>query len=164
MSYSAFLKEKLLSLIREMEPYRWLFTRSPEKDFSRVRKWSFSEVMRFIISMEGKSLKDELLEYFDFSTETPSNSSFNQRRAQILPEAFEFLFREFSNIVPDEMKYRGYRLLACDGSDLNIAHNPQDKLTYFQSTPDSKGFNLMHLNALYDLMNRTYADIYLSNQ
>ena len=84
MSYSAFLKEKLLSLIREMEPYHWLFTRSPEKDFSRIRKWSFSEVMRFIISMEGKSLKDELWEYFDFSTETPSNSSFNQRRAQIL--------------------------------------------------------------------------------
>ena len=158
MSYSAFLKEKLLSLIREMEPYRWLFTRSPEKDFSRVRKWSFSEVMRFIISMEGKSLKDELWEYFDFSMETPSNSSFNQRRAQILPEAFEFLFREFSNIVPGEKKYRGYRLLACDGSDLNIAHNPQDKSTYFQSTPDSKGFNLMHLNALYDLLNRTYAD------
>ena len=103
-------------------------------------------------------MKDELLEYFDFSTETPSNSSFYRRRAQILPEAFEFLFREFSNIVSGEKKYRGYRLLACDGSDLNIAHNPQDKSTYFQSTPDSKGFNLMHLNALYDLMNRTYAD------
>ena len=46
MSYSVFLKEKLLSLIREMEPYHWLFTRSPEKDFSRIRKWSFSEVIR----------------------------------------------------------------------------------------------------------------------
>ena len=49
MSYSAFLKEKLLSLIREMEPYHWLFTRSPEKDFSRIRKWSFSEVIRVCV-------------------------------------------------------------------------------------------------------------------
>ena len=158
MSYSAFIKVKLQSLINEMDQCHWLFTRNPEKDFSRIRKWSFREVMRFVISMEGKSLKDELLEHFHFSEETPTNSSFNQRRAQILPEAFEFLFREFTAITSMEKLFRGYRLLACDGSDLCIAHNPQDETTYFQSTPDSRGFNQMHLNALYDLLSRTYVD------
>ena len=158
MDYSAFIKEKLLSLINEMDQYHWLFTRNPEKDFSRIKKWSFGEIMRFIISMEGKSLKDELLEHFNFSVDTPTNSSFNQRRAQILPEAFEFLFREFIAVVSGEKLFRGYRLLACDGSDLCIAHNPQDETTYFQTTPDSKGFNQMHLNALYDLLARTYVD------
>ena len=158
MDYSALIKEKLLSLINEMEQYHWLFTRKPEKDFSRIKKWSFGEIMRFIISIEGKSLKDELLEYFNFSAETPTNSSFNQRRAQVLPEAFEFLFREFTAIASGEKQFRGYRLLACDGSDVCIAHNPQDETTYFQSTPDSKGFNQMHLNALYDLLTRTYVD------
>lgn len=158
MSYSAFIKEKLLSLINEMDQYHWLFTRKAEKDFSRIKKWSFGEIMRFIISMEGRSLKDELLEHFNFSVETPTNSSFNQRRAQILPEAFEFLFREFTAIAAGEKLFRGYRLLACDGSDLCIAHNPQDETTYFQSTPGSKGFNQMHLNALYDFLSRTYVD------
>ena len=158
MKYSVFIKEKLLGLINEMDHYHWLFTRNPEKDFSRIKKWTFKEVMQFIISMEGKSLKDELLEHFHFSEETPTNSSFNQRRAQILPEAFEFLFREFTSIASGEKLFRGYRLLACDGSDLNIAHNPQDETTYFQSTQDSKGFNQMHLNALYDLLSRTYTD------
>ena len=158
MKYSAFIKEKLVSLINEMDQYHWLFTRNAEKDFSRIKKWSFSEIMRFIISMEGKSLKDELLEHFNFSVDTPTNSSFNQRRAQILPEAFEFLFREFTAVASGEKLFRGYRLLACDGSDLCIAHNPQDETTYFQSTPDSKGFNQMHLNALYDLLSRTYVD------
>ncbi|MBP5168231.1 MAG: IS4 family transposase [Oscillospiraceae bacterium] len=158
MSYSAFIKEKLLSLINEMDQYHWLFTHKPEKDFSRIKKWSFGEVVKFIITMEGKSLKDELLEHFDFSTDTPTNSSFNQRRAQILPEAFEFLFREFTAITSGNKKFHGYRLLACDGSDLCIAHNPQDTTTYFQSTPDSKGFNQMHLNVLYDLLARTYVD------
>lgn len=28
-----------------------------------------------------------------------------------------------------EKKYNGYQLLACDGSDLNIARNPEDKDT-----------------------------------
>ena len=158
MNYSTFIKAKLQSLINEMDQCHWLFTRNPEKDFSRIKKWSFGEILRFIISMEGKSLKDELLEYFDFSVDTPTNSSFNQRRAQILPEAFEYLFQEFTAIASGEKLFHGYRLLACDGSDLCIAHNPQDETTYFQSTPDSKGFNQMHLNALYDLLSRTYVD------
>ena len=158
MRYSSWIKEKLLSLIKELDQYHWLFTRNAEKDFSRVKKWSFGEVVRFIISMEGKSLKDELLKRFNFSMETPTNSSFNQRRAQILPEAFEFLFREFNQVTYQEKLHRGYRMLACDGSDLSIAYDPLDETTYFQSTPDSKGFNQMHLNALYDLLNRTYED------
>ena len=60
MNYSTFIKEKLVSLINEMDQYHWLFTLNAEKDFSRIKKWSFGEIMRFIISMEGKSLKDEL--------------------------------------------------------------------------------------------------------
>jgi hypothetical protein len=143
MRYSSWIKEKLLSLIKELDQYHWLFTRNAEKDFSRVKKWSFGEVVRFIISMEGKSLKDELLKRFNFSMETPTNSSFNQRRAQILPEAFEFLFREFNQVTYQEKLHRGYRMLACDGSDLSIAYDPLDETTYFQSTPDSKGFMVL---------------------
>lgn len=142
-----------------MDTYHWLFTKNPDTDFSRKKKWSFEEVMKFIITMEGKSLKDELLEYFDFNNDTPSNSSFNQRRSQILPDAFEFLFREFTDFYgTEDFTYKGYRLLACDGSDLCIAHNPNDDTTYFQSIPGTKGFNQLHLNALYDLCARTYVN------
>ena len=158
MSYSIWLKGKLLSIIKEMDRAPWLFTRNPPKDFSRVKKWSLSETIRFIISMEGKAVRDELLEYFDYSGDTPTNSSFSQRRAQILPEAFEYVFHEFNRESYTENLYHGYRLLACDGSDLNIAHNPEDPTTYFQSLPDTKGFNQIHLNALYDLRSRTYVD------
>lgn len=158
MNNSALIKDTLLSLIHEMDQYRWLFTRNPETDFTRVKKWSFSDMIRFIITMEGSSLKDELYDYFNFSCDTPTNSSFNQRRSQVLPEAFEFLFHEFTNRVSYEKLYHGYRLLACDGSDISIAHNPEDKTTYFQSTPLSRGFNQLHLNAIYDLQTRTYMD------
>ena len=48
MNYSTFIKEKLVSLINEMDQYHWLFTRNAEKDFSRIKKWSFGEIMRFI--------------------------------------------------------------------------------------------------------------------
>lgn len=138
MNYYTQVKDRLFSIVEEMNSYHWLFTKNPDKDFSRKKKWSFDEIMRFMLVMEGKSLKNELLHYFD--NLTPSNSSFNQRRAQILPEAFEFLFHEFTDSFHDSFAgHKGYRLIACDGSDLCIAHNPDDKTTYFQSAPDSKG-------------------------
>lgn len=159
MNFADAVKQTLFSVIKNMNTYRWLFTQCPEKDFSRNKKWSFEEMLKFILTMEGKSIKDELLEYFEFDISTPTNSSFNQRRKQILPEAFEFLFHEFTDIYEKTWKtYKGYRLIACDGTDLCIAHNPEDKTTYFQSLPDSKGFNLLHLNAFYDLSSRVYVD------
>jgi hypothetical protein len=81
MDYATNIKNRLFTLIDEMNSSCWLFTRNPNKDFTRKKKWSFSEMMKFMISMEGKSLKDELYEYFDYNYETPSNSSFNQRKA-----------------------------------------------------------------------------------
>ena len=115
MNFSTEVKQKLFSIIEEMDFYHWLFTKSPEKDFSRKKKWSFDKIMKFMLSTEGKSLKDELLEYFDFDNLTPSNSSFNQRRSQILPEAFEFLFHEFTNSFnKKDATYKGLRLIACD--------------------------------------------------
>lgn len=81
MDYATTIKKKLLNLIDEMNSSRHQFTRNPHTDFSREKKWSFAKIFKFMISMEGKSLKDELYEYFDYGYETPSNSSFNQRRA-----------------------------------------------------------------------------------
>lgn len=158
MNYSTYLKCKLLSIIREMETTPWLFSVNPSKDFSRVKKWSFSETMSFIISMEGKSVRDELLNHFEYSETTPTNSSFNQRRSQILPEAFGYIFQEFNKVIRQDNMYHGYRLLACDGSDLPIARKPEDPTTYFQALPYKKGYNQIHLNALYDLRSRTYVD------
>lgn len=48
--------------------------------------------------------------------------------------------------------------MACDGSDLNIARNPEDPDTYFRSFQTDKGFNQLHLNALYDLCEKRYTD------
>lgn len=45
-----------------------------------------------------------------------------------------------------------------DGSDINIAHNPKDQDTYFKNG-EAKGFNQIHLNAMYDLLDRIYTDI-----
>lgn len=57
--------------------------------------------------------------------------------------------------------YHGYRLITCDGFDLAIAHNPKDTSAHRRHNSiekNEKGYNQLHLNALYDLQNRIYLD------
>ncbi len=159
MIFAEHVKNNLLSLIQEMAAVPWLFSKNPPADFSRSRKLDFTSTIQFILSMESGSLKKELLDYFQFSVDTPSTSAFSQQRSKLLPETFQFLFYEFNSLFPFQKNYHGYQLLACDGSDLNIARNPKDTDTYFQSLPTDKGFNQLHLNALYDLCEKRYADV-----
>ena len=158
MIFAEHVKNSLLSLIREMASTSWLFSKNPSSDFSRNRKFDFVSTIQFILSMESGSLKKELLDYFQFSIDTPSASAFCQQRSKLLLDAFSFLFYEFNDRFPFKKGYKGYQLLACDGSDLNIARNPKDMETYFQSLPTDKGFNQLHLNALYDLCEKRYTD------
>ena len=55
--------------------------------------------------------------------------AFSQQRQKLLPDSIGFLFLTFNASFTSMDTHRGYRLLACDGSDLAIAHNPKDKDT-----------------------------------
>ena len=44
---------------------------------------------------------------------------------------FESFTAEYSNSTT---LFKGYRIIACDGSDINIAHNPNDKESYFTNS------------------------------
>ena len=57
--------------------------------------------------------------------------------------------------VKNKNLFKGYRLIACDGSDINIAHNPDDKESYF-TNGNARGLNQLHLNAIYDLLDKIY--------
>ena len=58
---------------------------------------------------------------------------------------FRYIFREYNKACKDDKLYKGYRLLAVDGSDVNIAYNP-DGETYMPNGDNNKGFNQFHLN------------------
>jgi hypothetical protein len=153
------VKRNLLGQLENLDEIRSLFLSNPEKDFTRKRKLDFQETIRILLSMGGQSLNLELLEYFSYDVETVSKSAFVQRRDKILPEAFVHLFHTFTNTIDHNKHLDGYRLLAVDGSDLCIPFNPDDADTYFPNGPKAKGFNLLHLNALYDLLSRSYVDV-----
>jgi hypothetical protein len=157
--FIATTKKILFDVISELQKDPTLFVKHPGRDFTRKRKLDFNTFMKFTLGTSGRSMNKELLDYFNFATDVPSNSAYNQQRAKVLPEAFEFLFHEFTSRLRVNNSFHGYRLVACDGSNLSIALNPNDSETRVKANHLTGTVNRLHLNAFYDIMNRIYVDV-----
>lgn len=152
------IKKLLMSEIKNVanEPHN--YCTNPDTDFTRNRKLSMEKMLQGIIGMESKSLTNELLDLFHTSAETPTASAFIQQRNKINPKAFETIFKNFSknlmNVFHNDMP-----IFAVDGSDIQIPTNPADTDSYIAGTNGHKGYNLLHINALYDLNKHIYSDV-----
>ena len=139
------------------------FVVDPKRDFVRRSELSFSKTMRFILGMGSQTLGKELMDFYDFDPKMVSVSAVVQRRSKILPTAFQYLFHKFNETFSQTSFFHGYRLYAVDGSDIHIPTAPDDKDTFYRANIDVKGYNLMHLNALYDIMNQRYMNAVLQD-
>ena len=144
--------------ISETESKKENFLRAPERDFTRKRKLPFSHMLLSMIGMSGGSLTGELMNFFHFSPDMATSSAFIQQRAKIRPDAFAYLFHQFTNRIPVHKLYRGYRLLAVDGSDLQTQTDSTDTEAYYPGANGQTPYNLHHLNTMYDLCGRFYVD------
>ena len=116
------------------------------------------DVLSLTLCFEGATLTREMLRFFDFHRNTPSSSAFIQQRSKLNELAFPSLFHSFVNKTDMRRRYKGYRLLAADGSDIQIPLNPHDDSTYFPSVNGKAPYSMLHLDAVYDLLQRTYVD------
>lgn len=152
----------LTKLISEISENPSLFVKKPKTDFTRNRKINFKKFIGITMNSGGGTMSKELLDYFAFDVNTPSVSAYTQQRSKVLPEAFEFLFNSFTQEnMSSTNNYNGYRLIACDGSNLTIATNPNDAQTAYKSNQFGTITNHLHLNAFYDVLNRIYLDAVL---
>ena len=158
-TYIEKIKTTMYDLIYEMSEHYWLYVSDPGRNFSRDRKLPFEKVLAMLISMGGSSLRNELIDHFHCSADMASAPAFVQRKAQLLPEALEYLFHRFTEATAKEHFYKGYRLLAADGSDLQIFADPKDADSYYPGANGQKHYSMLHINAVYDLLSRTYQDI-----
>jgi hypothetical protein len=159
MKYSIKVKKVLQDKINELATEKVNHVKNPSKDFTRDRKLNFPTMIHSILCMGASSLKDELLQQFNYDPSTVTTSAFVQQRDKIKSSAFESLFHRFNQAFPEEKLYRGYRLLGIDGSSLSIFPDPKDMDNYRKDRSDIKGFSHLHLNACYDLLTRRYVDI-----
>ncbi|MEZ7593905.1 IS4 family transposase [Streptococcus sp. 27098_8_76] len=151
------IKSHLNNSIQSIIGQKVEFVKQDEQAFTRKRSLSLETMIRTILGMGGKSLSKELL----VARLTVSNSAFVQRRYQIKPEAFYALFKEFTVPIPLNTDFP---IFAADGSDICIPRNPMDTKTSIQTQTDVKSYNLMHINALYDLTTGVYRDVFIQDQ
>ena len=164
-TYTANVKRILKNCISDLDSIKWLFLSNPEKDFTRKRKISFEDFINICLQMEGGALQNELMKFFDFHDDLPCKSAFCQQRAKVSPDAMNFLFCIFTELLAEldtPKTFMGYRLLACDGSDIHTPYNPDDTDSFHQA-PDKRGYNLLHLNAFFDILNGIYIDCILNS-
>ena len=152
------VKEKLSQAISQLCETSWMFTKDPARNFTRERKLPLREVISVLLCMEGGNLTGELLRYFGCSQHTVSSSAFIQQRQKINEFAFPSLFDIFIRMTDKDRLYKGYRLLAADGSDIQIPTNPKHEGSYFSGANGQAPYSLLHLDAVYDLLQHTYVD------
>ena len=159
---STTIRDSFFNCLNALSETPWLFT-SQTTAFSRKRKISFSDAILSTICMQRSSSNTEILKYFDFNPDAPTQSALIQQRSKLQPQAFEELFYRFTDTLSPDSTLKGYRLFAVDGSDIYIPRNPQDTDTYRITDSYGKGFNMLHLNAAYDLMSNIYTDIIIQS-
>lgn len=137
--------------------------RSSPTDFTRIRKLPFDRVVLFMISMVKKSLQIELcnftktlnLKNLNFIT----NSAYNQARMKIKPELFKYFMTslndEFYTDNDERVKlWKGFNLLACDGTFLNLPMVPELIKKYGTTTNQhATEVLIVRCSILYDLLN-----------
>ncbi len=119
--------------------------------FSRKRVLTMDKVINLLLSMSGGSLKKEL---YDLGVNITA-SAFVQQRNKITWTVFEDAFEHFNSLCNDTKTFKGYRVLAIDGTTVNMARNPASS-SFVKNDSTSKGYNQLHVNPLYDVLNKTY--------
>jgi hypothetical protein len=151
------IRENLFSVFSSLLERREEFLNNPASDFTRRKKISFEQTMLFPMIAGADNVATELLNMFG-EEDLPLPSAMIQRRNQIKKEAFQEMFYLFNKSIPKEKNYKGYQIVACDGSRLNLPYNSQDSYSLVDNVEGRKGFNQVHLNALYDILNDLFLD------
>lgn len=145
------LKDSLNSAIQDVVTDYKENYRINNPDFSRQRVLTMETVINLLLSIQGGNLKKEL---YDAGISTMA-SAFVQQRDKIPWTVMEDIFEKFNSLCTDTKTYKGYRILAIDGTTINMARNPKsDSYVINNSTP--KGYNQLHVNPMYDVLNKSY--------
>lgn len=138
------IKTLLSSEIKKVANNASKYCLNPGSDFTRNRKLPLEMLLKGIIGMKSKSLYNELIDLFQAASDMPNTSAFTQQRYKLKPVAFKAVFEGFYGGLKESFSDE-LPVFAIDGSDVQIATNPQDEASYFPGSNGKKGYNLLHL-------------------
>ncbi len=160
MNYAKHTHDSLVGAIHAMTPTE--YSCKPGIHFTRNRKFSFEDVLLYLISSGRGSISEEVRKYCISSGRdadaAPSKSAVCQQRCKLSPDALPNLFHAFNDRFDTEL-FNGYQLLAVDGSEFCFHSNRWDQDAYVRgASRKQRGYFAVHLTAAYDLLSRKYVD------
>ena len=143
----------------DAEECRMLFS-NPEKDFTRNRKQTPSTIARIILTNSGTNLNEQLRLACGIGDDRPSASAFIQGRDKLTPDIYKRIFEKTARLDEYTLFDGRYLVLACDGSDVNIFPDSEDRSTSVKlsNNPHGKLCNQVHLNALTAVPDGLFVD------
>ncbi len=137
--------------------------RKNKSDFTRNRKVSFATMINLILSTLGRSIQagiDEFIINMNTDFDTYSKQAFSKGRHRIKPEAFLELVKISSRYFYKNAEYktfRGNRVLAIDGSKIDLPYNKQLMEKYGCQKGSNNSIQAL-ASCLVDVMNNIVID------
>ena len=136
-------------------------------DFTRNRKLDFPTVVSIIMGIMTKPIHAELCSSFPKLKDDipqPTQQSFSEARQKIHYQAFEEIFRQGVSLglsACDGKTFRGYRLLAIDGSTIPLKKSDELRDYFAQTTPVPNEI-YARVSCVYDVLNQMLLDAQLA--
>lgn len=159
---ASYIKKKFFETIDSIVADPTPFVKRPGTDFTRNRLCPLRDLVTFLLTMEAGTLNREIRRFFFRPTSSKkqpiTKAAIIQQRDKLNDKFFPFIFSAVNKIKPFKKTLKGYHLLACDGSDLNIPAY-DDKKTYVASNTEGVGYYQFHLNSILDVLEQRYVDV-----
>lgn len=154
-------RKQLINSIKLAEKNKKDFILVPNKNFTRNRIFTFSKTIWTTINLNQNTLHANLNDLHRSSSEDISgtDSAYIQARDKILPEAYRFILKDFTTNYVSRKITNNLRILAIDGSDVQVPTNSNDVQSYVKTTNYQKGYNIFHMNSMYDIKNGVFLDM-----
>ncbi len=143
-----------------------------KKDFTRDRKLPFEELVLFMLKLLRRTIQLELNSFFkelsgsiSSSKQKFTSSAFVQSRKKLSPDLFfdlnSLITSEYYIDNDEKVKlYKGLRVLATDGSTLNLPVTDETKTIYGTCNNQTKTDDVVlgRVSILYDVLNEIVLD------
>lgn len=137
------------------------FFRNAETDFTRKRKLCFEKLVLLLVRLCKKTLSVEIEKFFEeLNTGKPCTvSAFSLQRMKLSPSFFYswnmVLWTKFYSEYGSRAKrWRGFRVLGCDGSNISLVNKPELQEYFGGQTNQSASFVQAKTFYCYDVLNK----------
>lgn len=156
------IRNHLERCIQSVVENRQCYIVDPTHQMTRTRKLPFKTCLEIILGMSDLDNRNELSDFFQ-KGDIPTDSALCRQRAKIVPEAFYRIFKLFSLPFESMFKtYRGYRILAFDGTSIQYPYNPREPECASQSNSSGYIHGNINVATLMDCLNNLVLEARIS--